>query len=103
MKRFGFRHLKNDNFKTFRAACKFNKKVRGGVALIIVPKHSNPKLIADLARTNDHVFESIWIEGNVNNNISNKKRQLRNENYILNKALLNTFRRIVNKLRLGPN
>ena len=39
-----FWQLKKDHFKTFRAVRKLTKKMRGGGAMIIVPKNLNPKL-----------------------------------------------------------
>ena len=65
--------------------------MRGGGAMIIVPKNLNPKLRKDLVHTNEHDFESLWIECNINNDVSNKKEQLINVSYNPNKALLNSF------------
>ena len=84
-----FWELKKDHFKTFRADPKLAKKMRGGGAMIIVPKNS--KLRKDLVHTNEHDFESLWIECNINNDVSNKKKQLINVSYIPNEAFLNSF------------
>ena len=86
-----FWELKNDLFKTFLLDRKLTKKMRGGGAMIIVPKNLNPKLRKDLVHTNEHDFESLWIECNINNDVSNKKKQLINVSYNPNKALLNSF------------
>ena len=86
-----FWELNKDHFKTFRADRKLTKKMRGGGAMIIVPKNLNPKLRKDLVHTNEHDFESLWIECNINNDVSNKKKQLINVSYNPNKALLNSF------------
>ena len=59
--------------------------------MIIVPKNLNPKLRRDLVHTNELDFESVWIECNINNDVSNKKKQLINVSYNPNKALLNIF------------
>ena len=59
--------------------------------MIIVPKNLNPKLKKDLVHTNEHEFESLWIECNINNDVSNKKKQLINVKFDPNKALLNSF------------
>ena len=82
---------KKDHFKTFRADRKLTKKLRGGGAMIIVPKNLNPKIRRDLVHTNELDFESAWIECNINNDVSNKKKQRINGSYNSNKALLNTF------------
>ena len=59
--------------------------------MTIVPKNPNPKLSRDLVHTNELDFENVWIECNINNNASNKKKQLINVSYNPKKALLNTF------------
>ena len=86
-----FWQLKKDHFKTFRADRKHTKKMRGSGAMIIVPKNLNPKLRRDLVHSNELDFESVWIECNINKDVSNKKKQLINVSYNPNKALLNTF------------
>ena len=59
--------------------------------MIIVPKNLNSKLRKDLVHTNEHDFENLWIECNINNDVSNKKKQLINMSHNHNKALLNSF------------
>ena len=44
-----------------------------------------------MGHTNELDFESAWKECNFNNDVSKKKKQLINESYNPNKALLNTF------------
>ena len=44
-----------------------------------------------MVHTNELDFESVWIACNINNDVSNKKKQLINVSYNSNKALLNTF------------
>ena len=65
--------------------------MRGGGAMIFVPKNLNPKLRKDLVHTNEHAFESLWIECNVNSDVPNEKKQLINVIYNPNEALLNKF------------
>ena len=69
----------NENlFKTFRCGRKSNEKQQGGGVMIIAPKHLNPKLRQDLNKLNPNHFESLWIECNLNTDLSNKEKHLIN-------------------------
>ena len=67
-----FWQLKKDHFKTFRADRKLTRKMGGGGAMIMVPKNFNPKLRRGLFHTDEHDFESVCIECNISNDVSNK-------------------------------
>ena len=62
-----------DLFKTFRMDREIMLKDRGGGVMLIVLKSLNPKTKKDLNYLNKNLFESLWIECNLNNNAHNKK------------------------------
>ena len=66
-----FWELKKDLFKTFRSDRETMLKDRGGGVMVIVPKSLNPKIRKDLIHLNKNLFESLWIECNLNNNAHN--------------------------------
>ena len=65
----------NENlFKTFRCDRKSNETQQGGGVMSIAPKDLNPKLRQDLNKLNPNHFESLWIECNLNTDLSNKRK-----------------------------
>ena len=86
-----FWELKKDLFKTYRSDRKTTLKDRGGGVMLVVPKSLNRKLRKYLNHLNKNLFESLWIECNLNNNTANKKKRLININYNPTKSLTDSF------------
>ena len=49
--------------------------------MLLVPKSLHPKERKDLNHLNQKLFESLWVECNLNNNSSMKRKQLINISY----------------------
>ena len=86
-----FWELKKDLFKTFRSDRETMLKDRGGGVMLIVPKSLHPKIRKDLNHLNKNLFESLWIECNLNNNAHYKKKQLINISYNPTKSSMDSF------------
>ena len=69
------------HFKTFRTDGEELIRENGGEIMLIVPECPNPKTRNDVNNLNKKLFESLWIECSLNNNISNKNKQLNNISY----------------------
>ena len=59
--------------------------------MLVIPSSLNPKVRNVLNYMNEKNSESLWIECSVNNNSSNKKKQLINVSYNPKKSLYHQF------------
>ena len=73
--------LNNEKFKTFRCDRNRRKNTLGGGVMIFVPRVLNPKQRPDLNYMNKECFESIWIECNMSNILSDKNKKIINVSY----------------------
>ena len=80
--------MKSEHFETFRIDRKTKK---GGGIMLLVPKSLHPKERKDLNHLNQKLFESLWVECNLNNNSSMKRKQLINISYNPQKSLTDAF------------
>ena len=80
-----------NNFKTFRADRDTPTEECGGGVMLIIPSSLNPKMRNDLNYMNKKKFESLWVQCCVNNNSSNKQKQLIMFSYNPNKSLYHQF------------
>ena len=98
--------LKKDLFETFRSDRRIAikkkgpkngsdknmaLKEKGGGVMLVIPKSLNPKLRKDLNNLDKNLFESLWVECNLNNNTADKSKQLINISYNPKKSLMNPF------------
>ena len=49
-------------------------KEKGGGVMLVIPKSLNPKLRKDLNSLDKNLFESLWVECNLNNNTADKSK-----------------------------
>ena len=83
--------LNKEHFKTFRFDRRLGNKTKGGGVILIIPKTLNPKSRNDLNCMNKNQLESLWFECNLNNDPTNKMRQLIIISYNPSKSLFDPF------------